>query len=405
MSKFYFIQTLCREPYRLFFPLGIVFGMVGVGHWLFYSLGLQGHYSSLTHASIQMQGYILCFVFGFLMTSIPRFSGTPHATGIEILAVLVSLLGVMVFSSFQMWRLAGVAFLGVMVVLLAFAGRRFGKRRGEGGSPPLEFIWIFFAMILALTGSLFRISSQLYPFSKPMLEQGFILPIVLGVGGFLAPRLMGLYRPTVEVVCEGLEGMGKSKCKLRYFHLLFGCALVFSFFLEGMGWKSFAYGLRAVVVTVVMAWTRAWPLKPRSRDFYILLLWISMGMVVCGYWGTFIFPTFRIEMLHLVFLGGFSLMTFAIATMVVLSHAGEAMELRKPLWILKVVLVSVLLSLVLRITARFFLGMYFYFVGGASVVWLVGALLWLCFILPRVFKVPPPQTFEAFHERVKKELS
>ena len=70
---------ICREPYRLLFPLGALFGCLGVGHWLLYALQWSSA-SNLFHASIQMTAYMYCFIAGFLMTALPRFASAPPAS-------------------------------------------------------------------------------------------------------------------------------------------------------------------------------------------------------------------------------------------------------------------------------------------------------------------------------------
>ena len=52
------IDAVCREPFRLFFPLGIWMGFVGLSPWLFYALGWAENYSSFFHSSTQMLVYM-----------------------------------------------------------------------------------------------------------------------------------------------------------------------------------------------------------------------------------------------------------------------------------------------------------------------------------------------------------
>jgi len=78
------LKVICREPYRLFFPLGILMGTVGISHWLFYALGWMKSYSGFFHSSIQILSYMNCFIIGFLLTALPRFTGAKHATKNEL---------------------------------------------------------------------------------------------------------------------------------------------------------------------------------------------------------------------------------------------------------------------------------------------------------------------------------
>lgn len=85
-------NDLRREPFRPLFPLGVLFGCVGVSHWLRYALGWPDA-SRFVHASIQIGAYLFCFIVGFLWTAMPRMTGSPHATSPGLLAVLVLLGG------------------------------------------------------------------------------------------------------------------------------------------------------------------------------------------------------------------------------------------------------------------------------------------------------------------------
>ena len=69
-----------REPYRVFFPLGILCGLAGVAIWPLYSFGLTATYSGRSHALVQIFGFLYAFIAGFLLTAVPRFTGTEFAT-------------------------------------------------------------------------------------------------------------------------------------------------------------------------------------------------------------------------------------------------------------------------------------------------------------------------------------
>src|SRR4051812_38435254 len=84
--------TVPSNPFRLFFPLGILFGIIGVGHWVLWSVGWKIPEIALAHAALQTQGFLASFVIGFLMTAFPRFTGTWPATKAEISIMMVAYL-------------------------------------------------------------------------------------------------------------------------------------------------------------------------------------------------------------------------------------------------------------------------------------------------------------------------
>ena len=186
-----------REPFRVFFPLGVLFGCVGVGHWLSYALGLKDSYSGFYHAWLQVGSYMSCFIVGFLLTALPRFSATAPASSVELLIAL-GLVGTHAIALWTtQWLVAETCFAGLTVFVAIFAGRRFAKKTATVG-PPTEFAWIPTALALGLLGTALvmfgqigRVPRWLIGVGMPMAQQGFLLGIVLGVGGFMAPRLMG----------------------------------------------------------------------------------------------------------------------------------------------------------------------------------------------------------------------
>src|SRR6185436_4722415 len=81
------------DPYRIFFPLGIILGALGVSIWPLYYYGVTEGYSGRAHAFVQTDGFLYAFVVGFLLTAIPRFTGTePPSRRVQfVLAAIVTI--------------------------------------------------------------------------------------------------------------------------------------------------------------------------------------------------------------------------------------------------------------------------------------------------------------------------
>ncbi len=389
-----------REPFRLFFPLAVLFGFFGVGQWLAYALGWMGA-SGFTHAWIQMMLYISCFIAGFLLTALPRFSTSFPASTAELSAVLACLAGQWVFAFLKIWGAAGTCFGGFLIILALFAGRRFAGRRAAEVRPPVEFIWIPIALLHGAAGIGLLLLGQAVPAlswalatGRPMVQQGFVLGMVIGVAGFMAPRLMGHPLP-------GQSGR-RSRPFLR--HAISGVFFFASFWIEGAGAVRAAYLLRATVVTAQLIGATRCHRLPRTEAQYIRLLWISLWMIQFGLWGAGLFPRYRVGMLHLMFLGGFSLMTFAVGTMVVFSHTGKREWLQRPLRALHLISAGLALSVAARWAADLKAGWFSPLLGLAAASWMLSALVWLILVLPHVVRAAPSETFERMHAEAKQEL-
>src|SRR5438128_6433802 len=111
------------DPYRIFFPLGIVLGAMGVSIWPLYYFGITEGYSGRAHAFVQTDGFLYAFIIGFLLTAIPRFTGTeaPSLGAQYALAALVALSAIAF--EFQFFQIGQTGFLIVHFTLITLAVR------------------------------------------------------------------------------------------------------------------------------------------------------------------------------------------------------------------------------------------------------------------------------------------
>jgi uncharacterized protein involved in response to NO len=406
-----YVQRLSEEPYRVFFPFGILAGLAGVSHWLFYALKWIPEYSMLVHSSIQIQVYMGAFVLGFLLTAMPRFASAPAATTAEFSAFFACLILVLGAYLSGHLTLGKFGFILWMLMLVRFAVIRLVLKKSAKIKPPVEFVWIAAALVHGLTGTsllLLQAAGRLPVWAtavgKPMMDQGFLLCVVLGVGSFLGPRLMGTFSPLLQVGKDSAEKISRERRGKMLFHLAMAFVLFASFILEGLRRPLEAFALRAVLITAVYFKTKTLVAAPKVRDPFVRLLWFSFWMVWLGHVLAVPFPAFRAVLLHIVFIGGYSLMTFAVGTMVVFSHAGKSELLQKPSWQLNFIAAATAAALGLRVGAIFTPEHYFTALGAASVSWILAALCWLFYILPQAFSFLGLEEFERCHDEAKQRV-
>src|SRR5947207_8270150 len=110
------------DPYRIFFPLGIILGLLGVSIWPVYYFGLTEGYSGRAHAFVQTDGFLYSFIVGFLLTAIPRFTGTePPPLPVQYALATVVAFSALAFE-FQFFIAGQTAFLiahGTLIILAA----------------------------------------------------------------------------------------------------------------------------------------------------------------------------------------------------------------------------------------------------------------------------------------------
>ena len=83
---------VCEEPFRIFFPAGVLLGLIGVSLWpLFYS-GIGIAYPNIAHARLMIEGFMASFIFGFLATAGPRLTSAPRFSLSELVAIFTLVL-------------------------------------------------------------------------------------------------------------------------------------------------------------------------------------------------------------------------------------------------------------------------------------------------------------------------
>src|SRR5215831_10597731 len=197
-ERFWLLQTRARvsflsgmppwrnEPFRVFFPIGVVLAWVGIGHWLLYDLGITRTYSCLLHGLVQMQGFMMAFAVGFLLTAIPRRTRTPPPSTSEMSLLAAALVATAAAAIAERWIAAEAAYLAIFALLLRFAATRL--RAAGGRRPPAAFVLIPFAIlhgivggVLILTATLPSVPASLMGLGRLLVEQGVFLCLVVGV--------------------------------------------------------------------------------------------------------------------------------------------------------------------------------------------------------------------------------
>lgn len=394
-----------EEPFRLFFPLGIACGVLGAGHWLCYGLGLTGGYSGFVHASLQIQGFMACFIFGFLFTAWPKFTVGPVATGWEIGGILAGTALLLASLACEWWRLVEAGTLLQLATFGVFMGRRYW-RRATLQPPALIFLTIAFLHALAGAGLLWWIRLDGPPafelLGRRLLWQGSCLSVVLGMGGHLIPRVLGMPEGVVAKAPApaGWAGVGAAfRGGQAWWCWLSGGLLLAGFWIEHGGAEQAGRLLRAVVVTLnLVSLTQVWRL-PRVRATFVYGLWTSVWLVVAGVWAAALTTRYHVAALHLVFIGGFSLLVLTVGARVTLSHGGF-MRLEARNRLMAVVIAAILLALPLRLSADSSPERYFSIVASAAALWMGACLLWAAYFIPKMVYREFPAVRPMSHLRV-----
>ena len=120
-----------------------------------------------------------------------------------------------------------------------------------------------------------------------------------------------------------------------------------------------------------------------------MYLWLSFWCVPLGLGLVVLFPVYRVALLHVMFVGGFGLMTFAVGCHVILAHGGFPNLVAGRPWQVAAFGLLTLLALLTRVSADF-VESYFMHLGIAAGFWLVALVVWIGFLVPKAATVPPP---------------
>jgi len=235
--------------------------------------------------------------------------------------------------------------------------------------------------VLWLCGTQGWVSGQAMLFGAILLHQAFALFLLLGVATFLLPRVLGV---------RELEATDEPSVGRRHaaFTTITGFALLASDWLEaGHPSAPAAAWLRcgaaaAYLIATVPLHRQSRPLRTTAAAAQLALLALVAGLLFPLVW-----PGQRLAGLHVVFLGGFSLMVFTVATRVVLGHAGQGALFDSRLPALQTATVLILAATALR-AAGDFLPTRPHWLSGASYLWMLAAGIWGFAVLPKVRIVP-----------------
>ncbi len=381
--------AMCRaEPFRIFFPLGLASCVIGLALWSLFLWGALPIYPGLMHARVMIEGFMAAFIIGFLGTAGPRLLSARHFTAAE-LGMLVAL-HISTLSAHLAARpvLGDALFCAQLAAFIGILGRRFIAR---GDLPPPNFVLVGCGLLSGAAGAaiislcnFFAAWPRLHSFGALALSQGFALLPILGVGVFLFPRFLGV--PFGPELAE-LRLPTPSWKRKALIAASVAAAVVASFAVESAGFLRIAGALRIIAAASYVATQMPSVLKFGRAPLLGQCIRASVWMLLLGLLWPVLLPAYRVAGLHLVFIGGFMLIVFTVATRVMLGHSGQLHLCTKPLPFLIATAVLLLVGLGARIGADFMpslAGRNVHLIW-AALLCIAAALVWGIRLLPRVF--------------------
>lgn len=383
-------KALPEEPFRLFFPLGALVSLAGVSLWpLLYGEWLT-FYPGVAHARLMMGGFVGAFSLGFLGTALPRMMGVPHLRAWELIVVLLLyLVAVFGYGSDQIvigdaGMLAALVFFFVAMILRLIFLRQ--------DLPPPSFVLVGLGWLGAMTGLVifllegeteFVVTGMRHRMAALLFYQGFILLPILGIGGFLFPRFVGL--KTLQMFKESRTpppGWSRKACEA----LGVGLIVVASFWVECSGWVLISALMRFGVVAWYL-WREVLVFrKANEKGTLAFSLRMGLALIVVALPLVAFFPGQRVGMDHIIFISGFGLVALTVASRVTFGHSGHPEVFGKKLWVMRVVMWAIVIAMVSRVTAEFTPKIRISHLNYAALSWVLAVLVWLGWAGRRFFQ-------------------
>ncbi|MGZ3428872.1 MAG: NnrS family protein [Polyangia bacterium] len=368
------MNELRREPFRVLFPLGALTALVGVLPWLLFGTGLSRLYLAVFHALTMTQAFLVAVAAGFLGTMLPRRTGAAPLSLIELVLLVGALAAIPAALIADRLAVAEVAYLAAVGTLAQFALKR--MRHSTQPVPP-SFVLIPFALAAGVVGASLLLASALGapPWTiivgRGLVEEGVLLPLVMALAPMLTPII--------------LDGNAAPDETPRWLHGAVG-ALFLGTFAAQLEWPRLALAVRGAAATLEIFVIAGIARRPRAPGFHRRLYQLAMLLVPVGLFAAAARPAYRVPLMHLTFVGGLSLLVFAVGAHVTFLHTGrDALARRRPLPLV-VVAVLTLAATIVRASAERVSSHFVEMLGLAATLWLSAMAIWAIYLGPMMLR-------------------
>ena len=354
------------EPYRYFFPLGIILAFLGILVWPLFNNRVLGFYPREAHAQIMYFDFLWAFVAGFLMTAIPKMTQSRKAQVGEVLFAIVLLVLQFGLNITNQWPQAMAIYLVQNLFLIYFILSRFLVNK----KIPFEgFIFMPFAFSMVIISFLlYTFNFISHPEFLKIAGECFILNLILGIGSRLIPVLSRFANSTMPDQ--------QSKMKHGVLFLILGVSFNLTYLLEILLHNKTAILLRTVVICLFSITHLGLFKKP--TQWSSLGVGLKVALLFCIF-GTFISffndGSLALASRHLVYIGGISLLTLMVASRVMLAHGGVSLQYEFKFGRMLIVIISFILAGALRFMAES--NTFSSYMLAAELIFSLSMLLWL----------------------------
>lgn len=347
------------QSYQIFFSIGLLNALLGILTWILYDFISFNFAPQVVHSYTMLGGFLMSFTLGFLMTSVPRMTGSKNPSSFEKILAAVLLTSFWPVGIFY-YKYIELLFLAVSIFALYFVM----SRKITGRHQPHEYFkFIALALVFAILGSTLEnnwIVGLLFP-----------LTLIIGVGGRLVAGLLGYQTqsPCASVAKKPLLSKDYLASNVQFVvQVLTGVIFTLA---KDKNYLNFGF----LILSLNTTWMciNVWKIHkgPAVKSKMAISIWLSVVFILSGLWiSAFLsvfFPEFLIAGLHFIFVGGVAAITFMVATRISLAHGGYnlAFEYRSKFYLSWMALI--MSAMALRI---------FGYIFSAAIVWMFAISVW-----------------------------
>jgi len=388
------LQMVADEPYRIFFPVALLAGVIGVMLWpLFYWQQLS-YYPLYSHARLMIEGFVGGFAIGFLTTALPKMLNAKPLRLWQVLLLLT------LFLSFCTVHILGHVRTGdgLFAMTMSMTVFLILVRLFKGNAvPPPGMVLAGLGLLCGILGSawsaLFGFTGDLHwaLFMQRLLYQAFILFPLLGIGGFIFPMILGTTNKHARLSGPKMSKEWKAKAAES---ALLGILLILTYWVEVHGQLKMMSWVRVALCGVWITKESGWLSRKKSKGIMPFSLRAGIVCLLGGMVATGILDKNKIALDHMLYMGGFGLITMMVATRVIYGHSGQGAKFQK--WVKPIIwCVGLLLfGMATRVSADFMVHIndhikvshHIYAAG----CWVVVSIIWGIAVMPSVRKTPFP---------------
>ncbi len=378
-----------REPFRVFFPLGIFASVAGVALWPLVYAGWLGFYPGEAHARIMVEGFVGAFAVGFLGTAFPKMIESPPLTRFEIAILVLTTLGCAIAHACGETVVGDACFLATwLLVLVSLVVRMkcFGK-----DLPPPGFVLVGLGILAGIAGTIMLLIEKVsapsmfqFTLSRLFLYEGFLLGPIIGIGGFLFPRFLH------PLECPHHHHQKSWKWRALA-GLIVGFLVLGTYITQALGFVMGSPIVRAVIVTGYLFSQVALFRRESSTGSLVTMLRMAILCLLLGILLSGVSVIFQTAVKHLLFIGGYGLLVLTIASRVTWGHSGNIKFTRGKQWSLRWVLSFVILAMATRVVADFIPAIRVSHHIYAALCWIIAAGIWSWAVLRYVRTLDPEE--------------